>query len=211
MDIRAILSLIVLMFVYIGRPLMNVKVNLFNQDGCKDNIRAYGNFMIMTVCHGSTNISGVVDDHDGPKNMTVVSQTPNAYEVCQDVKPDVLFVLILGANYFIILLSCIHVFMSAIWLRKSTDMDALSFAKHSALGCFIELLMLLCYILFASMVGKSGGFSTSDLTGYFFVLSVFTGGVFTLMFFTLITSVRKLLFKNEDTENDKTIKPLIQV
>ncbi|KAH3692395.1 hypothetical protein DPMN_194845 [Dreissena polymorpha] len=137
MDIRAILSLIVLMFVYIGRPLMNVKVNLFNQDGCKDNIRAYGNFMIMTVCHGSTNISGVVDDHDGPKNMTVVSQTPNAYEVCQDVKPDVLFVLILGANYFIILLSCIHVFMSAIWLRKSTDMDALSFAKHSALGCFI--------------------------------------------------------------------------
>lgn len=92
MDIRAIVSLIVLIFVYIGRPLMNVKVNLFNQDVGKGNLSAFGNFMSITVCYGSTNKSGAIDDryYDGLANSTVVFQTS---EVCQDVKPGmILFV-----------------------------------------------------------------------------------------------------------------------
>ncbi|KAH3692394.1 hypothetical protein DPMN_194844 [Dreissena polymorpha] len=143
------------MFFYIGRPLMNVTVDLFDQKPDQGSFSRHGHFLKITVCHESQNRSSEVKNVDdcvdhSTGNKIVAANTEHCCEDCMDDK------------------SITFVFMSATFLGKRKNIQ---FEALVTLGLCIEFVMIVCF-LFATVVANSLEFSTADLTTFFYSTTV---------------------------------------
>ncbi|KAH3692388.1 uncharacterized protein LOC127863394 [Dreissena polymorpha] len=209
--VRAVIITIVLMCLYIERPLMNMAVDMFKQTSGNGNFSRYGHFLKITIRHESQNRSCEVKNIDDcayrAGNSTVATDTTYC---CEDYMDDesITYVMIRAIHVVLLLCGVLLVCMSAAFLGKRKNIQ---FEAVVTLGLCIECVMIVCYILFATVVANSLGFSTADLTTFFYSTTVITACLLTLTFCTLAISVvsgRKLPWSNDD--NDKSVKPLMQ-